>query len=80
MAKAAPYQIRQAMQVRNTAAGLLQDHEDQPVDVWELTQETSLTERQVKQAMRYLVANKLADVTGTATEEMVITEVHSLFD
>ncbi|SRR5260221_13799755 len=55
-------QIQQAMMVRNHAASLLVDHEDQPVDAWELAQETGLTEKQVNQSLKYLVDQDLIEM------------------
>ena len=54
-------QIEQAMLVRNHAASLLIDHPE-PVDVWELSQESGLTEKQVQQSMNYLARNDLIEV------------------
>ena len=54
-------QIEQAMLVRNHAASLLLDHPE-PVDAWELAQETGLTEKQVQQSITYLVSQDLIEV------------------
>ena len=55
-------QIEQAMKVRNHAAALLTDHEDQPIDAWELAQETGLTEKQVSQSLKYLAGQDLIEL------------------
>jgi len=57
-------QIQQAMMVRNHAASLLVDHEDQPVDASSLAQETGLTEKQVTQSLKYLVREDLIEMDG----------------
>src|SRR6266487_1343070 len=57
-------QIQQAMTVRNHAASLLVDHEDQPVDASSLAQETGLTEKQVTQSLKYLVREDLIEMDG----------------
>src|SRR6266699_6018436 len=55
-------QIEQAMIVRNNAAALLEDHENEPVDAWELAQETGLTEKQVSQSLKYLAGQDLIEL------------------
>ncbi len=55
-------QIQQAMTVRNNAAALLEDHENEPVDAWELAQETGLTEKQVSQSLKYLAGQDLIEL------------------
>ncbi len=57
-------QVQQAMMVRNYAADLLVDHEE-PVDAWELAQETGLTEKQVNQSLKYLVREDLIEMDGS---------------
>ncbi len=55
-------QIQQAMMIRNNAASLLLDHENEPVDAWELAQETGLTEKQVNQSLKYLAGQGLIEL------------------
>ncbi len=70
-------QIEQAMIVRNNAAALLEDHENEPVDAWELAQETGLTEKQVTQSLKYLAGQGLIELeNGRVTKVLpMFTEV-----
>jgi len=56
--------VQQAMTVRNHAAALLVDHENEPVDASSLARETGLTEKQVTQSLKYLVREDLIEMDG----------------